>query len=179
MASKKTLNAKNLEALGAQRLAELLIEIGTGNTTAKRHPRLELAGEESPAAVAREIRKRLVTIARSRGFVDRQNRRALVDDLEIQRRAIVDKVAQRDPIEGLDLMWRFMALAGSVFERCDDSSGTVIGIFDHAANDLGEIAKAAKPDPETLADNVFCALIDNGYGQYGLVKLTGFTPKSR
>ena len=81
MASKRTLNAKNLEALGAQRLAELLIEIGTGNTTAKRHLRLELAGEESPAAVAREIRKRLVTIARSRGFVDWQNRRALVDDL--------------------------------------------------------------------------------------------------
>ena len=166
MASKRTLNAKNLEALGAQRLAELLIEISTGNTTAKRRLRLELAGEESPAAVAREIRKRLVTIARSRGFVDWQNRRALVDDLEIQRRAIVDKVARRDPIEGLDLMWRFMALAGSVFERCDDSSGTVIGIFDHAANDLGEIAKAAKPDPETLADNVFRALIDNGYGQY-------------
>ena len=52
-------------------------------------------------------------------------------------------------------MWRFMALADSVFERCDDSSGTVIGIFDHAANDLGEIAKAAMPDPKTLADDAF------------------------
>ncbi|SBW14717.1 hypothetical protein BR10RB9215_C11555 [Brucella sp. 10RB9215] len=31
MASKTTLNAKNLEALGAKRLAELLIEISTGN----------------------------------------------------------------------------------------------------------------------------------------------------
>ena len=35
MASKKTLNAKNLEALGAGRLAELLIEISTGNAVAK------------------------------------------------------------------------------------------------------------------------------------------------
>ena len=52
MASKKTLNAKNLKALGARRLAELLIEISTGNTLAKRRLRLELAGEESPAAVA-------------------------------------------------------------------------------------------------------------------------------
>ena len=63
-------------------------------------------------------------------------------------------------------MWRFMALADSVFERCDDSSGTVIGIFDHAANDLGEIAKAAMPDPKTLADDAFHVLIGNGYGQY-------------
>jgi len=31
MASKTTLNAKNLEALGVERLAALLIEISTGN----------------------------------------------------------------------------------------------------------------------------------------------------
>ena len=31
MASKITLNAKNLETLGAERLAELLIEISTGS----------------------------------------------------------------------------------------------------------------------------------------------------
>ena len=36
MASKKTLNAKNLKALGARRLAELLIEISTGNTLVSR-----------------------------------------------------------------------------------------------------------------------------------------------
>ena len=143
-----------------------MIEISTGNTTAKRRLRLELAGEESPAAVAREIRKRLATIARSRSFVDWRNRRPLVDDLDMQRRAIVDKVAKDDPVEGLDLMWRFMALAGSIFERCDDSSGTVIDIFDHAANDLGEITKAARPAPKRLADDAFQALIDNGYGQY-------------
>ncbi len=166
MSSKKTLNAKNLEALGAQRLAELLIEISAGDAAAKRRLRLELAGEESPAAVAREIRKRLATIARSRSFIDWRNRRTLVDDLDTQRRAIVDKVAKDDAVEGLDLMWRFMALAESVFERCDDSSGTVIGIFDHAANDLGEIAKAAKLDPKRLADDAFHALIDNDYGQY-------------
>ncbi len=36
MASKSTLNAKNLETLGAARLAELLIEISTGSAVAKR-----------------------------------------------------------------------------------------------------------------------------------------------
>jgi hypothetical protein len=166
MASKKTLNAKNLEALGAQRLAELLIEVSTGDAAAKRRLRLELAGAESPAEVAREVRKRLATISRSRSFVDWQNRRALVDDLETQRRAIVEQVAKADAVEGLDLMWRFMALANSVFARCDDSSGTVIGIFHAAAADLGEIARAAKADPYKLADRAFEALTQNDYGQY-------------
>ena len=61
MASKKTLNAKNVEALGAQRLAELLIEISNGDAAAKRRLRLELAGAESSAEVAKEVRKRLTT----------------------------------------------------------------------------------------------------------------------
>ena len=70
--SKKTLNAKNLEALGAERLAELLMEISRGNAAAKRRLRLELAGAQSPSEVAKEVRKRLTSIARSRSSVDWQ-----------------------------------------------------------------------------------------------------------
>src|SRR5439155_12829498 len=129
VAAKTVLNAKNLEALGAERLAELLMEISRGNAAAKRRLRLELAGAQSPSEVAQEVRKRLTTIARSRSFVDWQNRRTLVEDLETQRCAIVGQVAKADSAEALELIWRFMALANSVFGRCDDSSGTVIGIF--------------------------------------------------
>jgi hypothetical protein len=93
MAAKTTLNAKNLQALGAERLAALLIEVSTGDAAIKRRLRLELAGAQSPKEVAPEVRKRLTTITRSRSFVDWQTRKALVNDLETQRRAIIDKVA--------------------------------------------------------------------------------------
>ena len=166
MASKKTLNESNLEALGAKRLAELLIEISVGNAAAKRLLRLELAGTESPGEVAKEIRKRLTTIARSRSFIDWQNRRALVDDLEAQRRAIAERVAKSDPAEGLELMWRFLDLAKSVFDRCDDSNGTVSGIFNIACSNLGDIAQTAKIAPKNLADHAFEALLKNDYGQF-------------
>jgi hypothetical protein len=164
--SKNTLSAKNLEALGAARLAELLIEISTGNAAAKRRLRLELAGAQSPGEVAKEVRKRLTAVARSQSFVDWQNRRILVEDLETQRRAIVDQVAKADPAEALELVWRFMALANPVFGRCDDSSGTVIGVFHAACRDLGEIAQAAELAPEVLAERAFSALNENDYGQY-------------
>lgn len=170
MASNKTLNATNLTALGAARLAELLVEVSTGNDAIKRRLRLELAGAQSPGEVAKEVRKRLSAIARSRSFIDWQNRKALVGDLETQRRAIVDQVAKTDLAEALELLWRFTALANSVFERCDDSSGTVIGIFHTACRDLGEIAQAAQVAPEILADRAFNALNENDYGQYdGLI----------
>ena len=166
MASKKTLNKDDLKALGAERLAELLIELSTDNAGVKRRIRLELAGAQSPDEAAKEICKRLATIARSRSFVDWQNRRGLVDDLEAQRRAIVHQVAKADPAEGLDLTRRFMALANSAFARCDDSSGTVISIFHAACRDLGEMAQAAKASPEVLAEQAFNMLLDNDYGQY-------------
>ena len=166
VASKKTLNAKNLEALGAQRLAELLIEVGTANAAVKRRIRLELAGAQSPGEVANEVRKRLTTIARSRSFIDWQNRRTLIEDLEAQRGAIVNQVAKADAAEALELIWRFMALANSVFERCDDSSGTVISVFHAAIRDLGEIAQAARVAPEILSERAFHALNENDYGQY-------------
>jgi hypothetical protein len=70
MASKSTLNARNLEALGAERLAALLIEICNGNAAAKRRLRLELAGNQGPGELAKQVRKRLTTIARSRAYVD-------------------------------------------------------------------------------------------------------------
>ena len=170
MASKKTLNESNLEALGAKRLAELLIEISARNAAVKRRLRLELAGAQSPREIAKEIRKRLTTIARSRSFIDWEHRGSLVDDLENQRRAIADLVAKSDPAEGEELMWRFLDLANSVFERCDDSSGMVIGIFRAACSDLGNICLLAKSDPKDLADHAFQALIRNDYGQFdGLI----------
>jgi hypothetical protein len=137
VATKTSLNAKNLEPLGAERLAELLIEISAGNAAAKRRLRLELAGARSPAELAKEVRKRLLAIARSRSFVDWQGVRSLANDLDTQRRAAVEKVAKTNPEEALDLLWRFMALASLVFERCDDSNGVVIEVFHQACRDIG------------------------------------------
>ncbi len=96
MPSKKSLNTKNLEALGAARLSELLIEITKGDGTAKRRLRFELAGTLSSGEVAKEIRKRLATIARSHSFVEWDKLKALTQDLETQRSAIVTQVLKND-----------------------------------------------------------------------------------
>ncbi|MEB8386659.1 hypothetical protein OO012_05400 [Rhodobacteraceae bacterium KMM 6894] len=172
MASKTTLNAKNLEALGAARLADLLIEISTGSAVAKRRLRLELAGAQSPKEARRVVAKRLTSIARARSFVNWRTRKPLVTDLHSQLRAIKEQIAPADPDEALALAWRFMQVATPLFERCDDGSGIVIGVFHDACALLGEIALAAGAQPELLADAVVEALRDNGYGQYdGLIAI--------
>jgi hypothetical protein len=114
----------------------------------------------------REIRKTLASINQSYSFIEGQKRKAFITDLEFQHRTIVERVTKHDPTEALDLLWRFMALANSVFERCDDSSGTIIGIFHSACDDMEWVAEEAKPDPIQLAEKTYHALIENDYGQY-------------
>src|SRR5436190_311644 len=122
MASTTAVNAKNLELLGVKRLAEILAELSEADTATKRRLRIELAAKHHPGEVGREVRRRLVALAKSRSFVDWQGVRALASDLELQRATIANQVAMIDAGEALDLMWRFLGLAQTVYERCDDSN---------------------------------------------------------
>jgi len=175
MAPKTTLNADNLAALGAERLADLMLEITKGNAGAKRRLRLELAGEAGTGDVAREIRKRLSAIARSRSFVDWQGRNAFAADLDMQRQAIVTQVGPTDPKAAFELIWRFVALANGVYERCDDSTGRVQSVFHTACEDLIDLAEVVEPDPIVLADLLLTALPDDDYGHYPSL-ISGLAP---
>lgn len=99
MASKTALNAKNLKAPGAPRLAELMMELSRGDGAAQRRLRLELAGVQGAGEVARAIRRRLGQVARARGYLDWYSRRPVIDDLDAHRRAVVKRVAPQGPTE--------------------------------------------------------------------------------
>jgi hypothetical protein len=166
MASKTTLNAKNLEALGVERLAELLIEISTGNANHKRRLRMELVGNASGVELAREVRKRLGSIARAKSWIDWQKVKSVKADLEAQRKTIAEKIAIFDPDEAFELIWQFLSLADPIFERSNDGSGTLIESFHAACDDAGRIAALAKTSTQRVVDKIVAALQDNGYGQY-------------
>jgi len=172
MPSETTLNTKNLAALGAERLAELLLDVIAGDAAAKRRLRLELASR-SGGDVASEIRKRLVSIARSRSFVDWRKVKDLARDLEAQREAIAAHVAVTSPGEAFDLLWRMLELAPSIYDRCDDSNGVIGSVIASARDDLGAIAAEAGQPVGALADRVFAAVRANDYGQFDdLISLT-------
>lgn len=166
MASKRTLNAKNLETLGAAALAELLIEVSGGNAVIQRRLRLALAAGEGTDGVVQEVRKRLTAIDRSSTFLDSGKRKALVSDLEAQLQAITGQVATGDPKQAFDLLRRFLELSEAVLERCTDSTGALIGVFERAAKQLGPLAQAAQLEPETLAQHAAELLAENTFEQF-------------
>jgi hypothetical protein len=166
MASKLTLNTQNLAALGAPQLAELLLELSSGDTAAKRRLRLALAAANGVDDAAREVRKRLASTERATTVVDSRRRPALVADLEAQRQAILGPIAEGNPSLALDLLWRFLDLAEGVLDRCYDSRGTVLAVFTAAVEDLPAIVAAAALAPTALAEQVAECVVGNGYGQF-------------
>jgi hypothetical protein len=118
------------------------------------------------------VRKRLASLKRAKSYIEWNKTKPLVQDLLTQLGAITQKVVPDAPAEALDLLWRFLALAAPLYNRCDDSNGSLGDVFCTALEALPEVAQAAKSGPETLAEQAFTALQDNGYGQYdGLIPL--------
>lgn len=153
--SKKTLNLANLERLGAERLAALMMEITEGQAAIKRRLRLELAGEAGPDDLANELDKRLASIAEKRTRITWRRYAEFTRELRQLRAAIAGPMAELNPFVALELLWRLLALADPVMDRIDDSKGEVAAVFVAAVEDLGPLAVAAKARPAGLADRVF------------------------
>jgi hypothetical protein len=166
MAGRASLNAKNLEALGLARLAELLLQHTEGNAAARRALRLALAEQRGPLEMAQEVRKRLAAVERSSSWLDQKRRDALLADLHRQRQAIVGPIAAHDPDLAVELLWRFLDLASSLQDRCDCSDDAELPLFHQASADLGQVACRAKGSTAALAEQVAAALLENEGGEF-------------
>lgn len=170
MAASTTLNARNLEKLGAVALADLLIEVSTGHAAIKRRLRLALADIAGPDEMAAQIRKRLSSVAKARSGLDWRQLRALVADLTTQHAAIVGPLAASDPGAAHDLLWHFLTLADRLDARTDDGGGRLHELFVAAVANLGPLATAARIPPATLVDRAFDALTGSDHAAHaGLI----------
>lgn len=169
MASPKALTAKNLLALGPERMAQLLLDLSEGDAIAQRRLRIELASHTG-GDVAGEIRKRLAAIGKARSFVDGRKVKTLARDLHMQREAIVVYVAPEQPGEGFDLLWRMLEMAPALYDRSDDSYGHIGDVIDTVRDDLTTLAERVDKPIGVLVEQVFTALCANNYGQFdGLI----------
>ncbi|MEB3199432.1 MAG: hypothetical protein VKK62_02740, partial [Synechococcaceae cyanobacterium] len=170
MAAKRTLNAANLQTLGAATLAELLIEVSAGNAVIQRRLRLALAAAAGADGAAQEVRKRLVAISRSTTYLDSSRRKALLAELEAQQQAILGPIAGSDPAQAVELQVRLLELSEGVLDRCSDSTGSVLSLFDRGVKALASLCSAAALSRESLVAHAVELMQENGYGQFeGLI----------
>ena len=166
MAAKRSLNARNLEALGAAALAELLIELSSGNALIQRRLRLALAASGGADAAAQEVRKRLATIGRSSSYLDAGRRKLLLAELEAQQQTISGLIATADPALALELQLRLLELSEGVLERCAGSVDGVIELFQRGVTALVGLATTASMGPDLLVEPVAELLQTGSHDQF-------------
>ncbi|GAA6202937.1 DUF6880 family protein [Aquicoccus sp. SU-CL01552] len=171
--SKKTLNQANLEKLGAETLAALVMDLVQGSAALQRRARMELSAAQGPKEVAADLRKRFASLRRATSFVDWRKQKALVKDLEGLLAMIENSIAPHDADEACELLWAFLQLAPSIHERTDDSNGAVGGVMSDAVELIAELSPTVSLDRTALAERVLDAVADAGYGEFdGIIPAT-------
>ncbi len=145
-ASARRLSAANLEALGAEGLAALLLELSDSQPALKRRLRMELAAAVGAAPLAEEIDKRLVMIGGSKAKVSWRKRPELILDLHVLRRMIAGRLAELDAGLAVRRLWTFLDLADGLSLRVKDPKGELAQVFVAAADDMADLAPQAPAD---------------------------------
>lgn len=144
-ASLKRVTAENLARLGAERLAEILLEVAETRVELKRRLRMELAAEQGAEHLLPEIDRRITLLTTSRGAVSWRQRPAFVRDLDGLRGLIAGKLAELDPAAAEDRIVVFLGLSPKAQRRVRDKEGAVDAVFARAARDAVELLARAGP----------------------------------
>lgn len=156
--SKTAVNAENLAGLGAERLAELLMEVAEGRADVKRRLKLALTGEVGAEELAAQIAKRIATFAKAQSWIHWRKRSAFIKELELQRETLSERLAPLDPGRALELLWRFRALWNGLGDRMGEAANKASDIFIQAEKDIVRLAGSRGVAPMVLADEAYEAL---------------------
>ena len=142
------------------------MDISKGKPALKRQLRMALAASKGGKTLIASVRKRLEELGRSKSFIDWNKAKAFTAEIEELRRIIFEDVGRDDPADAIDLLWDFLGIVATCYERCDDSNGYLGDVFHEASGNMSLLAETAQLDAQLLSQRLFSAYQDNGYGQY-------------
>lgn len=165
MARKTALSAENLMALGAGKLAQLILDEAEGNAAFRKRANAALAGAQGPDKVAALIDRRLAALEKARAMIAWEKERAFAADLAATVETIIKELAPADPAAGVRCLLRFIDTHATVFERIDDSGGRIQDVYWTAVEAAPEIvAKMTEADRLRLPDRLMASLAKDTHG---------------
>ncbi|MFS8036659.1 DUF6880 family protein [Xanthobacter sp. AM11] len=165
MARKPALSIETLTALGAEKLARLVLDEAERSAPFRKVVSAALAGQKGPDAIARIVDRCLGALETARGFIDWDKARAFRDDLAATVTVIANELADASPAMAFDRLLRFIATHESVFERVDDSSSRIQDVYHQAIDAAGALTpKLAQADAAELPARVMAVLGNSSHG---------------
>jgi hypothetical protein len=107
MARKTWLSLENLAALGAEKLAQLILDEAKANTPFRKKANADLAGSKGAEAVAALIDRRLSALEKARAIVAWEKEKDFAADLAATVETIVKDLGQADAAAAVERLLRF------------------------------------------------------------------------
>jgi len=171
MARKPALSIDKMKDLGADKLAQLVLNEAERNAGFRRQVKAALAGKSGPDAIAKLIDQRLSGLERAKSFIEWDKARAFRDDLRSLTETITSELGLAAPALAIDRLLRFIATHERVFERVDDSSGSVQDVYYQAIKATGNLVQnLTGPEAALLPAKIMARLGESAHGY--LVDLT-------
>jgi hypothetical protein len=154
-------------ALGPEKLAHLVLDEAGRSAPFRKLANAALAASKGPDAVAKLVDRRLGALEKARSFIEWEKTRSFRDDLRATVATITGELAPASAIMAVERLLRFLATHEAVFERIDDSSGHVQGVYYDAIEALGVIAEKLTPDEaDLLPEQIMAALGESSHGYF-------------
>lgn len=171
MTRKPALSSDKLKDLGTDKLAQLVLDEAERNAGFRRQVKAALAGKSGPEAIAKLIDRRLSGLERAKSFIEWDKARAFRDDLRSLTDTITSELGPATPALAVDRLLRFVATHERVFERVDDSSGSVQDVYYKAIAMTGDLAQnLSGQEANLLPDRIMATLGESTHGY--LIDLT-------
>lgn len=160
MARKGAVSLDTLIPLGAEKLAQVILDEAETNPAFRKRVNAALASTRGPEAVAKLIDRRLAALERARAMVGWEKERAFADDLDVTVETITRELAPLNPAHAVERLLRFVDTHGSVFARIDDSNGRIQDVYWRATEAIPEIVGKLPPGELTRMPERLQASLD-------------------
>ena len=165
VARKDSVTAANLAALGAERLAALLLELGEGDSAVRKRLVLAVAERGGAAALIKAVDRRLTALADAYADIPWERQKAYAAEVDGLRGVITQSLAPVDAPAAAERLCQLIRLAPGVLQRVDDSNGRFDDIFRTAVTDLGAVCGFMEPrDTKAIAGDVLALIQSDPYG---------------
>ncbi|MDR3439682.1 DUF6880 family protein [Telmatospirillum sp.] len=149
MARKSAASLDALILLGAEKLAQVILDEAETNPSFRKRVTAALVSTKGPDAVAKLIDRRLAALERARAMVAWEKERAFAEDLGATVETITKELGPLSPVHAVQRLLRFVDSHGSVFDRIDDSNGRIQDVYWQASEAIPDFV--GKLPPEELA----------------------------
>lgn len=165
MVRKPSLSHDALLLLGAEKLAQIILDEAEGNPSFRKRVNAALAGTNGPDAVGKLIDRRLSALERARAMISWEKERAFAEDLQATVTTILKELGPLSKAHAVQRLVRFVDTHGSVFDRIDDSNGRIQQVYWDAVEAMPDLVKQLVPkDLAIMPERLMTSLAKDSHG---------------